>query len=271
MLVVGMVIALGAWVPQVPAPTPRTRPGWALYDRYYAKRTLGWSFNVRGKARSFRRLCAATGIPMSDVRVLDVGFGAGAMLLQFDRSSRLTGLEQSRSAIDRLRAVAAGRYVHAPDLRLWDATAGVFPFPPRSFDVAVMSHVLEHVPDDGALLAEAARVLCSGGSLVVMVPTEDPAWVADDDHHLRIYTPGTVSRIVEESGFEVVGTLADHSIDNVFHHIGQSPALGRVGSRALGALSLACTLMPGVERLTLFGPPRNLGVVARRRGEGPSH
>ena len=65
--------------------------------------------------------------------------------------------------------------------RAADLTA--LPFASNEFEVAICSHVLEHVTDDGAAMAELHRVLTPGGRAAVMVPIdmkrartyEDPA------------------------------------------------------------------------------------------------
>jgi len=44
-------------------------------------------------------------------------------------------------------------------------------FPDQSLDVALLNEVLEHVPDDGAALAEVCRVLRPGGRLILLSPT----------------------------------------------------------------------------------------------------
>lgn len=54
--------------------------------------------------------------------------------------------------------------------RAADLTA--LPFRDESFDFAICSHVLEHVEDDRAAMAELFRVLVPGGRAVVMVPIE---------------------------------------------------------------------------------------------------
>lgn len=236
----------------------------SVYEPYYRKRTLYWSFNVVGKQRSFRRLCQRFGVPRSGIRVLDVGFGSGAMLLEFDDDCTVAGLEASPAAIERVGRSTKGRWRQQPDLRQWDAATLALPFESHAFDVVIMSHVLEHVPDDRALLSEAHRVLVSGGHLVLMVPTEDPTW-DDNDSHVRVYDIASFCGIVADEKFRILGTQADHSIENVFHWLNTSPSLNRlpaVRSRLLGAVSLACTVLRGIERSNMFGPPRNLGVVA---------
>ena len=44
------------------------------------------------------------------------------------------------------------------------------PFPDGSFDVVIISEVLEHIPDDRGAIAEMVRVLRPGGRLAVTVP-----------------------------------------------------------------------------------------------------
>jgi SAM-dependent methyltransferase len=90
-----------------------------------------------------------------------------------------------------------------------DITA--LPFGDGSFDVAIASHVLEHVQDDRAAMSELARVLAPGGWAVVLVPVdldrtrtyEDPSitdpqererafWQHD---HVRLYAPDIAERL----------------------------------------------------------------------------
>lgn len=77
------------------------------------------------------------------------------------------------SIIARLAARAAFYVASDPDLPGMDLRADVtrLPLADASFDLVLCSHVLEHVPDDAAALAEFRRVLRPGGAAVLMVPT----------------------------------------------------------------------------------------------------
>jgi SAM-dependent methyltransferase len=64
--------------------------------------------------------------------------------------------------------------------------------PDGSFDVIHVSHVLEHIPDDGAAMRELHRMLAPGGLAVLAVPvwgdtTREDLTVTDPDERARLY------------------------------------------------------------------------------------
>ena len=70
------------------------------------------------------------------------------------------------------------------------------PFPDGCFDKVIAAEVLEHVPDDAAVLDELARVLRGGGAMAVTVPRWFPEvvnWALSAEYHnvpgghVRIY------------------------------------------------------------------------------------
>ena len=79
------------------------------------------------------------------------------------------------------------------------------------FDVAICSHVLEHVASPGELLEHVYARLRNGGVVYVEVPLEvfqNNAWnpiVAEPVEHINFFTPEAVDRILRGSGFTVVG------------------------------------------------------------------
>jgi SAM-dependent methyltransferase len=124
----------------------------------------------------------------------------------------------------RLRA-AASDYVSTdlePGLADVEADLTALPFADDSFDVAIVSHVLEHVPDDGKALTELRRVLAGGGLLVMQHPIdrerertfEDWSVTGPDERervffqrdHVRIYGRDFVER-VRAVGFGPVDDL----------------------------------------------------------------
>jgi SAM-dependent methyltransferase len=123
---------------------------------------------------------------------------------------------------DKLRQIAGPGYVtlDASPTAIVSVHADVtaLPFSPRSFDLVICSHVLEHVPDDARALGEFLRVLRPGGSALLLQPIHDelPATVEDPaitsprerlrafgaTDHVRLYGRDFTDR-VRSAGFDV--------------------------------------------------------------------
>lgn len=102
--------------------------------------------------------------------------------------------------------------------RLWslpvlEADGIHLPFDDESVSVVVMRHTLEHIPFPDRAVKEAYRVLRPGGHLALEVPNADSLgrklfgsqWDGWElPRHLHHFTPTTLRRILEGSGFTVV-------------------------------------------------------------------
>lgn len=78
-------------------------------------------------------------------------------------------------------------------------------FLPGSLPAVGLFDVLEHLPDDRAVLESLARLVPLGGRLYLTVPAFSWLWSDDDDlagHHRR-YTRRRLRRVVEAAGFAV--------------------------------------------------------------------
>ena len=98
-------------------------------------------------------------------RVLDIGSGPGflaaEMAAEVGPDGRVHGIDSSEVML------ASARRREAPvEYGTGDALA--LPFPDEQFDVAVCTQVYEYVGDIAAALAEARRVLRTGGRLLVL-------------------------------------------------------------------------------------------------------
>jgi SAM-dependent methyltransferase len=134
----------------------RTPDEAALYARW---RALG----AIGKANHVIALCARAGV--TPTSTLEVGCGDGALLSELHRrgfGGTLSGVEITHAAVEIARARPEIDSVERYDGHRLQGASG-------AFELGVLSHVLEHVPDPSALLAEVARV-CH--AVVVEVPLE---------------------------------------------------------------------------------------------------
>lgn len=122
--------------------------------------------------------------------VLDVGAGQSPWreLLQ---GCRYTGLD-----VDSARAFGMRRM---PDIVYYDG--GAMPLADGSFDHVLCAEVLEHVPDEHLLLAEIARVLRPGGTLVLTLPWS--ARLHHLPHDYRRLSPAGLERLVSSHGLQL--------------------------------------------------------------------
>jgi arsenite methyltransferase len=119
---------------------------------------------------------------------LDIGSGPGFLACEMAAAigpeGRVVGIDPSESmlALSARRERAAGS---APvEFRAGDALA--LPFADESFDVAVSTQVYEYVADMPRALAEARRVLRSGGRLLVLDTDWDSiVWHCSDRERMR--------------------------------------------------------------------------------------
>src|SRR4051794_19640942 len=72
------------------------------------------------------------------------------------------------------------------------------------YGLVVLSHVLEHVPDPGALLRAIRERLLPQGLLLIEVPNEDDRFKESNEPHLCFFAAATLARLVERCGFRVV-------------------------------------------------------------------
>ncbi len=106
------------------------------------------------------RLLALNG----DEAVLDVGTGPGdfpGRLRAGGHRGRIVGLDFSAGMVER----ASAEY---PEVEFLQGDAAALPFPDATFDVVTARHMLYHVPDVAAALAEFRRVLKPGGRFLAV-------------------------------------------------------------------------------------------------------
>jgi SAM-dependent methyltransferase len=194
------------------------------------------ALGARTKAAHARTLSARAGV--APRRVVEIGCGDGSLLLALAEAwphATFDGFELSPPAIE----IARGRGIpRAGRLEAYDGER--VPADDRAYDLAVLSHVLEHVPDPAPLLREAARV---ADRVLVEVPLEDnrsaarPAKRAEAARigHLHALNRGHVRDWIDGAGLQVAGELSD-PLPREHHAFFAGSAKGRAAAAAKWAV-----------------------------------
>jgi len=186
------------------------------YAEYYSENQglAAWRrLGATDKANNIVGLCA--GLPHHEI--LEIGCGDGAVLERLAACGfgrRLTGLEISPSAIRCARAKKI------PGAKFESYDGSDVPFHDQAFDLAILTHVLEHVEYPRRLLYEAGRV---ARNVFVEVPLEDNARLPDDFvpdavGHINVYNPRSIRHLVQSCGFRVLSTRLMHSSLPLYVH-----------------------------------------------------
>jgi SAM-dependent methyltransferase len=185
--------------------------GYSLADRSEADRMGRWrALGARSKADHAVALCARAGLRPQTL--VEIGCGDGALLAELDGRGLapvLDGFELSppAAALARERTIRGARRIEAYD-------GEHVPAPDDAYDLAVLSHVLEHVEDPAPLLREAARV---APAVLVEVPLEANRSAARPGKreeaarigHLQFLDRAAVHGLVRSAGLSVAAELSD--------------------------------------------------------------
>lgn len=210
------------------------------YDEYYGDDLTGWrEMGAIDKVANIRLLCASI-IPST---VLDIGAGEGAVsqgLADCKFGQSHFAIDISASGVERIRNRKIPTLV---ECRQFDGYT--IPYPEATFDLAILSHVLEHVEHPRLLLNEAARV---AGYVFVEVPLEHnrrlPAnFVWDSVGHINFYTAKTIRLLVQSCGHEVLEQRETHPARRQYLY-----RLGRKGIVAYLLKEWALRTMPSVAQ-----------------------
>ena len=129
---------------------------------------------------------------------LDIGCGEGRFCRMLrEHGVSCTGVDPTPALLERARALD-------PDGAYIEASGGALPVPNASFELVVAYLSLIDMPEIGVPIAEMARVLKPGGSLLLAnlngfsTAAEDRGWVRDENGNPLHYP---VDRYLEERAF----------------------------------------------------------------------
>lgn len=166
-------------------------------------------FTTQSKMRIIAAFQRLTGLPRG-ARVADLGCGSGAFTqLLREAGYKVTGVDIAG------KLIAVGRTKY-PGLDLIEGDAENLPFEPGSLDGVMLSGLVHHFPDPGALAAETHRVLRKGGRFLAFDPNRmNPFMWAYRDRSSPFYSQvgvtenerpilaGQTAAIFRQAGFTV--------------------------------------------------------------------
>jgi len=150
--------------------------------------------------REIKAVRKFTSVP--NPHVLDIGCGTGwTTAIWQENGFTVTGLEPSQSRSDIARKTYGISVVHDHIEHFK---------PAEKFDVIIMRHLLEHIEDPVSTLTVVRSFLKPNGILLIVIPNincigryifkENWEWVLP--WHLHFYTPTTLRRLLEKTGYQ---------------------------------------------------------------------
>ena len=135
--------------------------------------------------------------------VLDIGCATGTVLESLrERGWQTAGVEISPSAIYAQKT----RKLNIKNLPLEENN-----FPPRSFDVILASHLIEHLNDPRLFFTEINRILKNNGYIFITTPNISgfqarlfgSAWRSAIFDHLYLFSVSTLKKLLAGTGFKI--------------------------------------------------------------------
>jgi dolichol-phosphate mannosyltransferase len=137
--------------------------------------------------------------------VLDIGCGSSRIILDLKEAVGMDILMRKL------------RFLKPRHDKLVLASTFALPFRDERFNVVINSQVIEHIPEDPAIMSEMWRVLRPGGTLILGTPDYGRwSWVALEwmygkvleggyaHEHITHYTRQSLTDLIKASGFEVL-------------------------------------------------------------------
>ena len=152
-----------------------------------------------GKREVVRTWLNRVAPPAPGQTLLDFGAGTGSFARGMEPYCRVLVLDDHEEALRLLRGHFRPEQILIP---MGDAV----PLPDASLDYITALDVLEHVPDDAAVVRSFARLLRPGGIAAITVPAGMALW-SDWDvvlHHYRRYHRSQLAALFDPAAWEIV-------------------------------------------------------------------
>lgn len=144
-------------------------------------------------------------------RLLEIGSGLGHLVGQLENSFRTYGMDLNHWAVKQSGAVVKNTVLQT-------GSAQELPFDDGVFNVVVIKHIVEHLPQPEKAIAEIGRVTEAGGILILATPNlgsllkpwKGERWIGyQDPTHISLKQPAEWLTLIQKAGFDFLRVFAD--------------------------------------------------------------
>ncbi len=173
-------------------------------DITFAKYSMYWWSN-----RFYAMLARRYG--QRGARLLEVGSGLGHLIGQLEDTFETYGMDLNHWAVKQSRSV-----VNKSSLET--ASAQDLPFAKNSFNVVIIKHIVEHLPDPAKAIREIGHVTEPGGILILATPNlgsllkpwKGDRWIGyQDPTHISLKQPQEWLDMIRNAGFSPLKISSD--------------------------------------------------------------
>ena len=147
----------------------------------------------------------------SGARLLEIGSGMGHLVGQLEDTFETYGMDLNHWAVKQSKSVIE-------KTNLQTASAQELPFSDNSFNVVIIKHIVEHLPDPQKAIQEIGRVTEPGGTLILATPNLDSLlkpwkgekWIGyQDPTHISLKHPAEWLDLIRSANFSPLKVFSD--------------------------------------------------------------
>ncbi len=144
-------------------------------------------------------------------RLLEVGSGMGHLVGQLSAGFEAYGMDLNHWAVNQSK-----RFSEAASLQT--ASAQELPYKAGVFNVVIIKHIVEHLPEPAKAIDEIGRVTEKDGILILATPNlgsllkpwKGDRWIGfQDPTHISLKEPREWLALIQGAGFELVRVFSD--------------------------------------------------------------
>ena len=144
-------------------------------------------------------------------RLLEIGSGMGHLVGQLEDTFETYGMDLNHWAVKQSKSIIE-------KTRIQTASAQELPFTNNSFNVVIIKHIVEHLPNPEKAVAEIGRVTEPGGTLILATPNLDSMlrplkgdrWIGyQDPTHISLKRPSEWLELIRNAGFNPLKVFSD--------------------------------------------------------------